>query len=336
MRRPSRPASAVLLVVLPLIAAPAASAYDGGITEASLADARPGAVARPFTIRVAQTGTTPAPREVRLAVQGIALDPGTVPNRAIGSVDVDTTLGSFKGLAVTTAGPASGAPGGWTLAVPGVNPVAATVRPSTDLDEAGTPIVAAGSTEVGVSIPTDLPFGAHLTAVTLRLNVDERGCASAFPGATNPAAPGAYRVRAFVAASDGATHVSERTVAVTDGAPAGPAAPAGCPENPAAPGTAPATPATPAPKRPAVRLSAPTRRIRPGGRATVRVRTTGGPVDVRVLRGSRSLQRLRAVGSSARRFVFRAAKADAGRLVRLSFRPAGGTARTVAIRVTRR
>ena len=52
MRRRLRPAG-LLLVGLPLLVAPAASAYDGGITQTSLADARPGAVSRPFTIRVA-------------------------------------------------------------------------------------------------------------------------------------------------------------------------------------------------------------------------------------------------------------------------------------------
>jgi len=329
-----------VLVTVPVVlgalltAAPAVAAYDGGLTDVSLADARPGAVPRPFSVRVAQTGTTPAPQEVRLAVQGLVLDPGTTTGRRIGVVDVDTTLGAFTGLAVTTAGPGDGAPGRWTLAVPGVSPVPATVRPGTDLDAAGAPVAAAGSTLVGVKVPADLPLGARLTAVTLRLNVDERRCASPFAGATNPATPGTYRVRAFVAASDGASRVSDRTVTVAADAPAGAGAPNGCPAFPAVPGGG--SSATPAAGRPSLRVTAPTRRVKPGGRTTIRLRVTGGPADVRVLRGSRTLKRLRDVGTRSRSFVFRAARADAGRLVRLTFRPAGGTTRKLAIRVTRR
>jgi hypothetical protein len=335
MRRPLLVAATAILGAAPLAAAaPASAAYDGGITAVSLADARPGAVARPFSVRIAQTGEAPAPRELRLAVQGLVLDPGTTPNHAIGALDLETSLGPFTGLAVTTAGPGDGAPGRWTLAVPGVPPVAATVRPSSDLDAAGVPVVAAGSTLVGVTIPTELPLGAKLTAVTLRLNVDERRCASPFPGATNPTTPGTYRVRAFVGAADGQSRVSDGTVTVAAGAPAGPALPAGCPT-----GSGDGSSVAPAPTplaAPVVRLKAASRTVRPGRSVRILARVTGGPADVRVLRGSRTLARLKAVGPSGRRFTFRATRGDAGKVVRLLARPAGGEAAAIRIRVARR
>lgn len=333
MRPAARTAGSLLAGLALLLGAPAAaSAYDGGITALDLADARPGAVPRPFSVRIAQSSARPQPQDVRLAVQGLALDPGTTTGRRIGSVDFETSVGPFRGLAVATAGPGDGAPGRWTLVAPGIGPIAATVRPGTDLDAAGVPVAAAGSTLVGIRVPTDLPLGATLSAVTLHLNVDERGCATPTAGATNPAAPGAYRVRAYVGATDGTSRVSDAAATVRADAPVGRALAAGCPAPPALP-SVPATPTTPT--LPALRLSAPTRRVAPGGRVRIRVRAANGPVDVRVQRGGRTLRRLRAVGSRGTTVVFRATRADAGRLVRLTFRPRSGRTRTIALRVRR-
>lgn len=334
MRPARRTVGSLVAGLALLLGAPAAArAYDGGIAALDLADARPGAVPRPFSIRIAQSTARPQPQEVRLAVQGLALDPGTSTGRRIGSVDFETSVGPFRGLAVATAGAGDGAPGRWTLVAPGIGPIAATVRPSTDLDGAGAPVAASGSTLVGIRVPTDLPLGATLSSVTLHLNVDDRGCATPSPGAINPAVPGTYRVRAFVGATDGTSRVSDAAAIVRQDAPVGRALAAGCPAPPPLP-SAPATPTTPT--RPALRLSAPTRRVAPGRRLRIRVRAANGPVDVRVTRGARTLGRLRGVRSRGTTFVFRAARADAGRLVRLTFRPQSGRARTLAVRVGRR
>lgn len=334
MRSPSRSArpllaGAALLLVLPA----AAGAYDGGVATVDLGDARPGAVPRPLTIRIGQTTAAPQPKDVRIAVQGLTLDPGTSSGRRIGSVDFETSLGPFRGLAVSTAGPGDGAPGRWSLIAPGIGPIPATVRPGTDLDPAGAPVAAPNATLLGVAVPTDLPLGATLSSVTLHLNVDERGCATTTPGATNPAMPGSYRVRSFVTATDGSTNLRDAAAIVRADAPVGRPLAAGCPAAPAGGPSAPVTPTTPA--RPALRLSASSRRARPGGRVRIAVRAANGPVDVRVRRGTRTLKRLRRVGTARRTFVFRAARADAGRLVRLTFRPASGRTRTIVIRVTR-
>lgn len=339
MRLSSRRVPPVLLGVAALLALPAgaSAAYDGGITAAELPDGRPGAVSRPFTIRIAQSTTTPAPKDVRIAVQGLALDPGTTTGRRIGSVDFETSFGPFAGLAITTGGPGDGAPGRWALTVPGGGTFAATVRPGTDLDAAGAPVAGTGATTIGVSVPTDLPFGAKVTSVTVRLNVDEKGCATATPGATNPTTPGSYRVRAFVGASDGQSRVSDAAVAVAADAPAGPALPAGCAAAPTTGTTSPTTGTSPtATKRPVVRLKASTRTVRPGRKVSIRARVTGGPVEVRVQRGSRTLKRLKNVGTSGKAFTFRAARGDAGKRVRLVFRPAGGRAVALTLRVARR
>lgn len=334
MRSASCAAALVLPVVVLAVGAPtSARAYDGGITAVDLADGRPGAVPRPFSVRIAQSAARPQPAEVRLAVQGLTLDPGASSGRRIGSVDFETSLGTFRGLAVATAGPGDGAPGRWTLIAPGIGPIPATVRPGTDLDAAGAPVPAAGATLVGIQVPTDLPLGATLSSVTLRMNVDDRGCATPTAGATNPTSPGSYRVRALVRATDGAARVSDAAAVVRADAPVGRALAAGCPAPPALP-SVPATPTTPA--LPVLRLSAAPRRVAPGGRIRIRVRAANGPVDVRVQRGRRTLRRLGAVGTAARTFAFRAARADAGRTVRLTFRPAAGRARTIALRVARR
>ncbi|WP_026912809.1 hypothetical protein [Patulibacter minatonensis] len=335
MRSPSpRAASAALGLAAVLLAAPSvASAYDGGITAVGLTDARPGAVPRPLTIRIAQPTADPAPKDVRIAVQGLLLDPGTSSGKRIGSVDFETTLGAFKGLAISTAGPGDGAPGRWALTAPGVGTFNATVRPGTDLDAAGAPAAAAGSTLVGVSVPTDLPLGARVTSVTLRLNVDDKGCATTTPGATNPTAPGAYRIRAFVSASDGTSRVSDGAANVVAGAPAPPALPAGCP-TPTDTGAGGAV--VPAKAKPSVRVSASKRRIAPGGRTTLRVQVVNGPATVRIVRGSRTLKTLKRVRTAVKRYVFEASRSDAGKLVRLTVRPTGGKAKTVRIRVGRR
>lgn len=335
MRHRTRTGSPVLLGLAVLLAVPgAAGAYDAGVTAVDLADARPGAVPRPFSIRIAQTTATPQPKDVRIAVQGLTLDPGTSSGRRIGSVDFETSLGAFRGLAVATAGPGDGAPGRWSLIAPGIGPIPATVRPATDLDAAGTPVAAAGSTLIGVQVPTNLPLGATLSSVTLHLNVDERGCAATTPGATNPTVPGSYRVRSFVTATDGSTDLADAAAVVRADAPVGRALAAGCPAPPAGDPSAPTTPTTPA--LPALKLSAASRRAAPGQRVRIKVRATNGPVDVQVRRGTSTLKRLRRVGSAGKTYVFRAARADAGRLVRLTFRPATGKARTIGIRVARR
>lgn len=331
MRSPSPRAASVALGLAVLLAAPAvASAYDGGITAVGLTDARPGAVPRPLTIRIAQPTPDPAPKDVRIAVQGLTLDPGTSSGKRIGSVDFETTLGDFKGLSIATAGPGDGAPGRWALVAPGIGTFPATVRPGTDLDAAGNTVAAAGSTLVGVSVPTNLPLGAQLTSVTLRLNVDDKGCATTTPGATNPTAPGSYRVRAFVSASDGTSRVSDGAAVVAAGAPAPPALPSGCPK------PVDTAVGAPAAAKPSVRVTASKRRIAPGGRSTLSVRVAHGPADVKVVRGSKTLKTLKKVGTKTKRYAFKAARADAGKLVKLSIRPKGGKTKTLRIRVSRR
>ncbi|MEV4421636.1 hypothetical protein AB0L40_16885 [Patulibacter sp. NPDC049589] len=332
MRIPSPRAASLLAASSVLLLVPAtAGATSGGVDSVVLGDARPGAVPRPLTIRVAQPASDAAPKEVRIAVQGLTLDPGTTSGRRIGTLDLDTTLGAFSGLAVSTAGPGDGAPGRWSLATPGFGSFSAAVRPGTDLDAAGAPVATAGSTLIAVAVPTDLPLGAKLTSVTLRLNVDEQGCATSTPAATNPAAAGSYRVRAYVGAADGTSRVSDAAAVVAaDAKPQ--ALPSGCP---AVADTAGGTGGGSA-KKPKVSLAAAKRRLAPGGRTTVRVRVANGPADVTVRRGSRTVKTLQRVGTSARSFVFRAARADAGRLVTLTVRPKGGTAAKLRIRVARR
>jgi hypothetical protein len=68
----------------------------------------------------------------------------------------------------------------------------------------------------------------------------------------------------------------------------------------------------------------------------IRARVTGGPVEVRVQRGSRVLKRLRNVGTTGRAYTFRAARKDAGKRVRLVFRPTGGKAVALTLRVAKR
>lgn len=345
MRPSLRRVPPVALGLAALLAPPAAAsaAYDGGITAAQLPDGRPGAVSRPFTIKIAQTTTTPAPKDVRLGIQGLVLNPGTTTGERIGSADFDTTLGSFTGAAITTGGAGGGAPGRWSLSVPGAGSFFATVTPGTDLDAAGAAVPATAATTVGVAIPTDLPFGAKVTSVTVRLNVDERGCATPTAGATNPTAPGSYRVRAFVGASDGQSRVSDASVAVAADAPAAPAPPSGCTTTPgtSTPGTT--TPASPttgttptATKRPVLRLKASSRSVRPGNRISIRARVTGGPATVRVTRNGRTVKRLTNVGTAGKAYSFRAARKDAGKRVRLVFRPTGGKAVALTIRVAKR
>jgi hypothetical protein len=338
MRTPPRTHRPLLLGLAALLVVPASAsaAYDGGVRSVTLGDARPGAVSRPLTIRVAQDPTSSqSPKEVRLAVQGFALDPGTTSGRRIGTVDFETSLGPFSGFAVSTAGPGDGAPGRWSLTAPAIGTIAAGVRPGTDLDDQGTPVAAAGATLLDVPLPTDLPFGARLSSVTVKLNVDDNGCATATPGAINPAA-GTYRLRSFVAATDGSSKVSDVTARIRADADVG-GVPKGCPVPPPTGETpaGPAAPGSPAVTRPGVRLSAPVRRVAPGKVLRVRVRVVHGPVEVRVRRGTRTLQRLRRVGPSGRTFAFRAPRADAGRVVKLTFSPKGGRSRSLNVRVTR-
>lgn len=338
MRTPPRtPGTALLgIALLLLLPAGAEATYDGGVRSVELGDARPGAVPRPLTIRVAQDPMgSQGPREIRLAVQGFALDPGATTGRRIGTVDFESSLGPFAGLAVTTGGPGDGAPGRWTLNAPAIGSISAAVRPGTDLDDQGSPVAAAGATLLGVQIPATLPFGARISSVTVKLNVDENGCSTATPGAINPAA-GSYRVRSFVTATDASTRLTDVTTRIRADADVG-GVPKGCPVPPPtgeAPAPAPA-PAAPAAVRPSVRLSAPVRRVAPGKVLRVRVRVANGPVEVRVRRGTTTLKRLRRVGPSGRTFAFRAPRRDAGRVVKLTFSPKGGRSRSLNVRVTR-
>lgn len=339
MRTPPRSPGSVLLGLAILLALPAtaAAAYDGGVKSVQLNDARPGAVPRPLTIRIAQDAMiSQSPKEVRLAVQGFALDPGTSTGKRIGTVDFETSLGAFTNYAVTTNGPGDGAPGRWTLTAPAIGPVSAAIRPGTDLDDQGTPVAAGGSTLLDVPLPTDLPFGARLSSVTVRLNVDNNGCATATPGAVNPAA-GSYRVRSFVIASDASTKLTDVTTQVRADAPVG-GVPKGCPTPPSTGGDLPSTPgspSTPATARPSVKVTSPPRRVAPGEILRFRLKVANGPVEVRVRRGTTTLKRLKKVGPSGRTFAFRAPRADAGRVVKLTFSPKGGKSRSYNVRVTR-
>lgn len=340
MRTPPRAPGSSLLGLALLLALPATAgaAYDGGVRSVDLNDARPGAVARPLTIRIDQDPmVSVAPREVRLAVQGFALDPGTTAGRRIGTVDFETSLGAFRNFAVTTSGPGGDAPGRWSLDAPAIGTVSAAVRPGTGLDDQGSRVAAADTTLLDVPLPTDLPFGARLSSVTVRLNVDENLCATATPGAINPKAAGSYRLRSFVIASDFGSRLTDLTARVRDDAPVG-GVPKRCPVPPATPGEpTPPAPGAPAavPARPSVRLTAPVRRVVAGKVVRVRLRVAGGPVDVRVRRGTKTLKRLRKVGPSGRTFAFRAPRADAGRVVKLTFSPAGGRSRSLNVRVLR-
>lgn len=341
MRTPPRTPGSLLLglALLLVVPATAGAAYDGGVRSVQLGDARPGAVARPLTIRIAQDAMiSQGPKEVRLAVQGFKLDPGTTSGRRIGTVDFETSLGPFAGLAINTGGPGDGAPGRWSLNAPAIGTVSAAIRPGTDLNDAGTPVEATGATLIGVQLPTNLPFGARLSSVTIKLNVDNNGCSTATPGAINPAA-GSYRVRSFVVATDSATKLSDVTTTIRADAPVG-GVPAGCPTPPPTGDPVPAAPAAPTTPtvvpRPSVRLSAPVRRVAPGRVVRVRLRVANGPVEVRVRRGTKTLKRLQRVGPSGRTFAFRAPRADAGRLVKLTFSPKGGRSRSVSVRVLRR
>lgn len=336
MRTPPRaPGSALLgLALLLAVPATAGAAYDGSLRTVDLTDARPGAVSRPLTIRIAQDAMiSTGPKEVRLAVQGFGLDPGTSTGRRIGTVDFETSLGPFRGFAVTTNGPGDGAPGRWSLSAPAIGTVSAAIRPGTDLDGQGTRVPATNATLIDVPLPTALPFGARLHAVTVRLNVDENGCRTATPAATNPAA-GFYRWRAFVTATDSATKLSDITSEVRAGATVG-GTPPQCPKTPAAvPPSAPGTDA-PAAGRPSVKVSRTASRVAPGRIVRFRLRVANGPVEVRVRRGTKTLKRLKRVGPSGRTFAFRAPRADAGRVVKLTFSPKGGKSRSLNVRVTR-
>lgn len=338
MRTPPRSPGLVLLGLSALLAVPASAgaAYDGGVRSVQLGDARPGAVSRPLTIRIAQDAmVSQGPKEVRLAIQGFALDPGTSTGRRIGTVDFETSLGPFGGYAVSTAGPGDGSPGRWALNAPAIGTVAAGVRPGTDLDDQGSSVAAAGSTLLSVPLPTDLPFGARLSSVTVKLNVDDNGCATATPGAINPAA-GTYRLRSFVLATDSSTKLTDVTTRIRADADVG-GVPKGCPVPPPTDGepTSVNTPQTPVAAKPSVRLTAPVRRVAPGKVLRVRLKVANGPVEVRVRRGTKTLKRLRRVGPSGRTFAFRAPRADAGRVVKLTFSPKGGTSRSITVRVTR-
>lgn len=336
MRTPPRaPGSALLgLALLLVVPATAGAAYDGSLRAVELTDARPDAVSRPLTIRIAQDAMiSVGPQEVRLAVQGFALDPGTSTGKRIGTVDFETSLGPFRGFAVTTNGPGDGAPGRWSLSAPAIGTVSAAIRPGTDLDDAGTRVAASNATLIDVPLPTALPFGARLHAVTVRLNVDENGCKTFAPGATNPG-PGFYRWRAFVTATDSATKLSDITSEVRAGAPAG-GTPPQCPKEPVA--DPPTTPGgdTPAAGRPKVKVTRTATRVAPGKIVRFRVTVANGPAEVRVRRGTKTLKRLKRVGPSGRTFAYRAPRADAGRVVKLTFSPKGGTSKSLNVRVTR-
>lgn len=337
MRTPPRAPGSALLGLALLLAAPATAgaAYDGSLRTVDLTDARPGAVSRPLTIRIAQDPMiSVGPKEVRLAVQGFDVDSGTTTGRRIGTVDFETSLGPFRGFAVTTNGPGDGAPGRWSLSAPAIGTVSAAIRPGTDLDDAGTRVGAPNATLIDVPLPTALPFGARLHAVTVRLNVDQNGCRTAFPAATNPV-PGFYRWRAFVVATDASTKLSDITSEVRAGAPAG-GTPPQCPKEPVAgvPTTPGADPPSPA-ARPSVKVTRAATRVAPGRIVRFRVKVANGPVEVRVRRGTKTLKRLQRVGPSGRTFAFRAPRADAGRVVKLTFSPKGGTSKSLNVRVTR-
>jgi hypothetical protein len=338
MRTPPRTPGSLLLGLSLLLAVPATAgaAYDGGVRTVQLTDARPGAVARPLTIRIAQDPmSSQSPKQLRLAIQGFQLDPGTSTGQRIGTVDFESSLGPFTGFAISTAGPGDGAPGRWSLTAPAVGSVFAAVLPGNDLDAEGTRVSAAGSTVLDVPLPTNLPFGARLSSVTVKLNVDNNGCATATPGAINPAA-GSYRVRSYILATDASTKVTDVTTQVRADADVG-GVPSGCPTPPPTGTPAPApTPAAPVPAvRPSLSLSAPVRRVAPGKVVRIKVRAKNGPVDVRVRRGTKTLKRLRNVGPTQRTFAFRAPRKDAGRKVKVTFSPTGGTSRSLSIRVLR-
>lgn len=336
MRTPPRAPGSALLGLALLLAVPsvAGAAYDGSLRSVDLTDARPGATSRPLTIRIAQDSMiSVGPREVRLAVQGFDVDAGTTTGRRIGTVDFETSLGPFRGFAVTTNGPGDGAPGRWSLSAPAIGTVSAAIRPGTDLDDQGSRVAAPNATLIDVPLPTALPFGARLHAVTVRLNVDENGCRTATPAVVNPAA-GFYRWRAFVTATDASTKLSDVTSEVRAGAPAG-GTPPQCPKDPVA--DTPAAPGadTPAAGRPSVKVSRSATRVAPGKIVRFRVKVANGPVEVRVRRGTRTLKRLKRVGPSGRTFAYRAPRGDAGRVVKLTFSPKGGKSRSLNVRVTR-
>lgn len=258
--------SIVLAVACGLLAAPAAAsaATDAGVSGVSLADPRPGAVSLPFSVPITQSTIDPQPSEMRIAIEGFELDPGTASDRRIGSVDYDTDLGYYPGQWLTTGGG-----GSYLLEVPLGSPVRAALQQGTFLDESGSPVEADHSTLISFTLPGSLPLGAKLRTLAFQFNVDYQGLPTPQVGATNPAA-GEYRIRSWVKAVDGSEKVATRKVTVGKPGPAGPKLKVKANRKRVAPG-----------KKVRFRISL---SDGPSKRVTVR---TGGRVEARVKVGSR-------------------------------------------------
>lgn len=212
----------VAALALTAAAAPAA-AHGAGVRWVIVADPRPSLVSRPFDIGVGDDqGTIPVMQEVRLEIQGFALNPGLTTGERIGSVDLYTHEVLYHGSLITTAG-------NGTYRIDAVGPTGrvsftVTVAPGQGIDDAGTPVPRPGSTLLSFPVPA-MPLDGRLQQLRLRFNVEETangdvGRPTAAIGATNPSAPGDYEIRSWVRTADGDSEVWSRPVEIYAGRPA--------------------------------------------------------------------------------------------------------------------
>jgi hypothetical protein len=214
----------VLLIALTLATAAAPAAARGaGVRSVVVSDPRPSLVSRPFDVAIGDDqGTIPVMQEVRLEIQGFAMNPGLTTGQRIGSVELYTDEVVYPGSRITTAGDG-------TYRVDAVGPTgrtsfAVTVTPGQGIDDAGTPLPRPGSTLLSFTVPA-LPLDGRLQQLKFLFNVQETargdvGAPTTAVGAANPSAPGDYEIRSWVQTSDGDSEVRSWPVRIFAGSPA--------------------------------------------------------------------------------------------------------------------
>lgn len=196
-----------------------------GLMWVSSSDPRPSVLSRPLEIVIGRSAITRSVmQEVRLEIEGFALNPGQTTGEQIGSVDYYTDDETVSGGFITTADDG-------TYRLP-VNvrtahiAFPAVVASATGMDETGMPVPRRGSTLLSFTIP-QLLLGAKLRQLMLGFNVvgiygsrDGSGRAlTPAVGVTNPPSPGTYWVRAWVRTSDGVRATSSFPVKIYAGPP---------------------------------------------------------------------------------------------------------------------
>ena len=298
------PAACLLAMLVPGVA----QGFDAGVRAPVLADRSPDAVSVPFEIPIRQSTAVPQPLEFEIAVEGFGLDPAPVPGLRIGSLDMVTDAGDFDDKAIYSNGPATDGVRTWTLDWQLSNhPITATVEDRTGLAADGRKIARSDSTLISFTVPGNY-HGFRLMGLILRFNQEDHGKPTAGVGAVNPAEPGNYLIRSRVLPAAPESQANVTSVWTRIGS---------------------------SPSRPKTRIAVGVNRFRvhPGGLIRFSLRTVNDTTDSLTIRQDGRLLRKLKVGPDSRRFNWRLGNRFAGRKVTFRFKPRGGPAKRVAIRV---